>query len=222
MASVSFVASASAADRSALLADVAAFLERDPATAGRALVDLPYTTEVMWAARRTIEPGTTGVVTSVNLNRGGVPKPPVNGSRILRLGLDGDGHTEPEPMHGGVDGAVCLYAQEAIERVREDGHQAFPGAYGENLTLLGIDWAALQPGYRLAFGEGRDSDGGALIELVKHAAPCQTIAHWFTERHIARISGKVYPEDARWYARVLREGPVTPGMAVRVERNAEA
>ena len=26
----------------------------------------------------------------------------------------------------------------------------------------------------------------------------------------------VQPEDARWYARVLREGPVAPGMAVRV------
>jgi tetratricopeptide (TPR) repeat protein len=31
----------------------------------------------------------------------------------------------------------------AIARVAADGHQAFPGAYGENLTLEGLDWGAL-------------------------------------------------------------------------------
>ena len=128
--------------------------------------------------------------------------------------------------------AVCLYAQEAIERVREDGHAAFPGAYGENLTLLGIDWASLRAGDRLAIGdggEGEDGGGedgrgdsgedgvepGALLELTRRAGPCQTIAHWFLERRIARISPTLNPDDARWYARVLREGPVAPGMAVR-------
>ncbi len=110
---------------------------------------------------------------------------------------------------------MCLYAQEAIERVRADGHAAFPGAYGENLTLLGIDWGALVAGDRLALGEGEDA---VLLELVKHAAPCQTIAHWFSERRIARINGTVNPQDARWYARVLREGPVAAGMPVRVQR----
>jgi MOSC domain-containing protein YiiM len=130
------------------------------------------------------------------------------------MGLDIDAHHEPEPIHGGLNGAVCLYAQEAVERVRADGHAAFPGAYGENLTLLGIDWADLAEGDRLDLGDGM----GPLLELVNHAAPCQTIAHWFTEGRIARISGKVNPRDARWYARVLREGPVAPRMAVRVVR----
>ena len=99
--------------------------------------------------------------------------------------------------------------------MRADGHVAFPGAYGENLTLLGVDWAALAPGDRLAIGDGEDA---VLLELVKHAAPCQTIAHWFIERRIARIAGTVNPQDARWYARVLNEGPVAAGMPVRVER----
>ncbi len=214
-ASVSYVAAASPEVRAQVLDEVAAFLREDPLTAGRSELELPYDTEVLWAERRTIEPGLAGVVASVNANAGGVPKPPVAGARVLTLGLDVDAHSEPPPIHGGPDGAVCLYAQEAVERVRADGHAAFPGAYGENLTLLGIDWGALVPGDRLAVGDGADA---LLLELVKHAAPCQTIAHWFDERRIARISGQVTPQDARWYARVLREGWVAAGMAVRVER----
>lgn len=212
MASISHVAAAEPAVRARLLADLDALLRTDPDTAGSDMIDLPYDTLVMWATRRSPLPGDVGIVASVNANSGGVPKPPIAGTRILALGLEGDGHHEPVPVHGGPDAAVSLYAQEAIERVRADGHAAFPGAYGENLTLLGLDWAALRPGDRLELG---DADEGALLELVKHASPCQTIAHWFVDGRIARISQKTHPEDARWYARVLREGRVAPGMTVR-------
>jgi MOSC domain-containing protein YiiM len=156
-------------------------------------------------------PGRTGRVHQVNVSTGGVPKLPVSGTQVRRLGLDGDGHTEPEPIHGGELQAVSLYSVEAIARVAADGHQAFPGAYGENLTLEGIEWSTLGPGDRLAIGAG-----GLLVELTKYAAPCQTIAHWFVDRQIARISPKIHPEDARWYARVVVEGPVATGDTVEV------
>ena len=213
VASVSYIAAAEPGARAGILSEVAELLARDPATAGRATVDLPYTTEIMWAERSSPAPSTAGIVASVNVNAGGVPKPPVDGTRIVRPGLEGDGHDEPEPVHGGPDQAVSLYSQEAIERVRIDGHAAFPGAYGENLTLLGIDWSLLHTGDRLVIGGDED---GVILELTEHAAPCQTIAHWFVDRRIGRISPTAHPEDARWYARVLREGPVTPGMAVRL------
>lgn len=158
-----------------------------------------------------------GRVASVNVSPGGVPKLPVASAWVGRLGLDVDAHNEPEPMHGGPDQAVCLYSVEAIERVAADGHQAFPGAYGENLTLEGIDWGRLSPGDILAIGED-----GLTLELNAHAAPCQTIAHWFTDRRIARISPMIHPEDARWYARVLVEGPVAPGDRVEVERAGDS
>ena len=48
----------------------------------------------------------------------------------------------------------------------------------------------------------------------------ERIAHWFVDRRIARISPKLHPEDARWYARVLAEGPVEPGDRVEVNRIA--
>jgi MOSC domain-containing protein YiiM len=155
------------------------------------------------------------VVTSVHRNHGGVPKGAVDGTRVLLGGLDGDSHAEPQPVHGGPDQAVCLYAQEAIERVRDDGHQAFPGAYGENLVLLGIEWERLRTGDRLRIGHGADD---VELELTRQAAPCQTIAHWFDQGEIGRISPRTHPQDARWYARVVVEGPVAPGMPVRLEQ----
>lgn len=211
--SISTVASLEPAAREALIADLRALLVSDPATKGRDEVDLPYTTRLSVARRLAPTPGREGLIASVNRNDGGVPKVPIDGARIGGAGLEGDRHREPEPVHGGIDQAVCLYAQEAVERVRADGHQAFPGSYGENLTLLGIDWAVLEPGDRLAIG---DPDTGPLLELTKPAAPCQTQAHWFHEARIARISHKVHPQDARWYARVLREGDVAPRMPVLV------
>lgn len=151
-----------------------------------------------------------GRVVSVNVNKGGVPKLPVTEQWVGRLGLADDRHIEPEPSHGGVDQAVCLYSMEAIGRLVAEGHNAFPGAFGENLTIEGIELDAIGPGDRLAIG-----DGGLAIEITWHAAPCTKQAQWFSDGRFARISGKTNPPDARWYAKVLSEGPVRPGDAVR-------
>jgi MOSC domain-containing protein YiiM len=156
-------------------------------------------------------PGRSGRVHQVSVSRGGVPKLPVARAEVHLLGVEGDGHHEPEPTHGGVDQAVLLYCVEAIARVAADGHTAFPGAYGENLTLEGLDWASLAAGDRLAIGEG-----GLEVELTKPCPPCATLEHFFADGRIARISHKVCPEDTRWFARVLREGPVAPGDPVEV------
>ena len=145
-------------------------------------------------------------VASVNISPGGVPKLPVEAAWVGSRGLAGDGHNEPEPSHGGPEQAVCLYSVESIARVAADGHTAFPGAFGENLTLVGIELLSLASGDRLAIG-----DAGVVIQLTKRSEPCQTIAHWFVNRGIARIGSPQHPEDARWYARVLHEGPVRTG-----------
>jgi MOSC domain-containing protein YiiM len=81
-----------------------------------------------------------GRVVSVNVSPGGLPKLPVGSAWVGTLGLDADGHESPN--HGGPTAAVCLYAVEALAWVAADGHVAFPGAYGENLTLEGIDWGS--------------------------------------------------------------------------------
>ena len=147
-----------------------------------------------------------GRIASVNISHGGVPKLPVPEAWVGTRGLTGDGHHEPEPSHGGPEQAVCLYSVESIDRVSADGHTAFPGAFGENLTLAGIELASLSSGDRLTIG-----DGGLVIQLTRRSEPCQTIAHWFVDGRIARIGSPQHPEDTRWYARVLQEGPVRAG-----------
>ncbi|MCI0582913.1 MAG: MOSC domain-containing protein [Chloroflexi bacterium] len=150
-----------------------------------------------------------GRVASVNVSPGGLPKLPVVSAWVGTLGLDADGHDSPN--HGGPTAAVCLYSTEAIARVAGDGHEAFPGAYGENLTLEGIDLGALGPGDRLVIG-----GDGLELELTRDAAPCTKQERWFVDGAIERISAKRFPADARWYARVLVEGRVEVGDAVEV------
>lgn len=208
VASLSHVAAMDEGPRRVLLAEVEALLRDHPDTRGLDTLDLRYRTDVFWAERRGEAPGREGIVASVNTSPAGVPKRPVHGARVHRLGVEGDGHTYAG--HGGEDAAVCLLAQEAIERMRGDGHELFTGAVGENLTLLGLDWGALRAGDRLVFG------GGLELQLTEYATPCQTIAHWFVKRRIARIGQKTNSQDARWYARVRTEGTVAPGDTVRL------
>lgn len=132
-------------------------------------------------------------------------------------GVEGDRHRQPEPMHGTVAQAACLLAFEAIERIRADGHQAFPGAYGENLTIAGLEWGGLRHGDRLRIG---DDAVGPLLELTDYATPCDTQAQWFLEGRTGRISHRKHPEDARWYARVVEEGDVAAGDKVHQIRSA--
>lgn len=218
VASISYVAAMPANQREVVLAEVRALLATDPETAGADVIELPYRAHIYWTRPRALptEPS-TGLVVSVNVSPGGVPKVPIAGTHIRALGLEGDAHRLPPPAHGGPLQAVCLYAVEAIERLRAEGHQAFPGAQGENLTLAGIDWGALQGGDRLRFG-----DGGPVLELTHFATPCQNQAQWFLEGRIGRISARAYPEDTRWYASVVEEGPVAPGDRVELIRNAVA
>ena len=150
-----------------------------------------------------------GRVVSVNVSASGVPKLPIAGAWVGSLGLDGDGHASPN--HGGPIAAVCLYSTEAIARVLADGHEAFPGAYGENLTIEGLDWGALVAGDVIEIG-----DDGVILELTQNAAPCAKQARWFVDGQIERISAKRFPKDARWYARVLAEGRVETGDRVEV------
>ena len=153
--------------------------------------------------------GSCGQIASINVSHpGGVPKRPIDRTVITTRGLIGDGQRTKEPVHGGPEKAVCLFGVEQIRRVNADGHHLYPGAIGENLTLSGLDLGGLASGDRLRIG---DPATGPIIQLSDPAAPCKNIAGSFEDWRIARVSHKVRPEDSRWYARVLREGPVVSG-----------
>ena len=216
VASISYIAAMSESRRQAVIDQVRELLATDAETAGSDVVELPYSANIYWTRARAVPAGpSTGLVASVNISAGGVPKHPIAGARIHWRGLEGDRHDKPEPIHGTPEQAVCLYAFEAIERVRADGHQAFIGAYGENITILGLDWGGLRRGDRLRIGEA-----GPLLHLTDFATPCDTQQRWFVDGRYGRISGRKHPEDARWYASVVEQGYVAPGDEVRLIRTA--
>jgi MOSC domain-containing protein YiiM len=158
--------------------------------------------------------GARGAVASVNVSfPGGVPKGPIARTTIGRLGLAGDGQRTKPPTHGGTEKAVCLFSLEQIARVNADGHDLYPGAIGENLTVAGLDLGGLAAGDVLAIGSRAD---GPVIQLTEPANPCKNIAASFAGWRIARVSATVRPEDSRWYARVLREGAVAVGDAIEL------
>lgn len=148
-----------------------------------------------------------GRVVQVNVSDGGVPKRPVAGARVTRGGLSGDRQRDLR-YHGGPERAVCLLALEVIERLRAEGHPIEAGSTGENLTLAGLDWAALARGSRLRF------EGGVELEVTGFAAPCPNIAGSFEGGGFARLDARRHPGEARLYCRVLAEGEVRAGEGV--------
>ena len=145
----------------------------------------------------------------LNCSAGGVPKLPVREADLTPLGLVGDkqAHTR---FHGGPERAVCLYALELILRLQAEGHPIYPGSIGENITIVNLDWARLQPGVRLALGDK------AVIEISSYTVPCKNIAASFVDGNFKRIAQTAHPGEARLYARVLQTGSLRVGQSLRI------
>lgn len=150
----------------------------------------------------------TGVLHSINVSQGGVPKLPVPAAQIRTTGVEGDRQDDLR-FHGGPDRAVCLYSLDLIEALQGEGHPIRPGMIGENLTLHGIDWTEIRPEARIEIGD-------VILEITRATTPCHKIAGAFSDREFTRVSQKVHPGWSRYYARVLREGVVTVGDRVTV------
>lgn len=153
-------------------------------------------------------PGEARVVQVNVAPEGGVPKRPVVAALLTAHGVAGDRQLDLK-HHGGPERAVCLFASERIAALAAEGHPIAPGTTGENLTIAGLDWDALQAGDRLAVADG------VLLEISGPAPPCRTIAGSFLDGKFGRISDKSHPGWSRLYARVLVEGLVREGAPVR-------
>jgi len=149
-------------------------------------------------------------VYQINVSDGGVPKRPLLEAMISKTGVAGD-RQENLKFHGGPDRALCLYSQELIERLQDEGHSIEAGSSGENLTLAGLDWEKLKPGDRLQVGPD------VHVEIMSYTTPCDKNARWFRDGDYKRVSHKKNPGWSRLYAKVLHEGVVRPGDAVTVE-----
>jgi len=154
-------------------------------------------------------------VFQINISHGGVPKKPVRAAAIKHRGVEGDSQSDTK-NHGGVDRAVCLYSLERILALQDEGHPAYPGALGENITVAGLDWDEVKPGVKLRLG------ADALLEIVSYTAPCAKIKASFVGGLIGRLAQENHPGWARVYARVLKTGMVTTGASVEIVREEGA
>ncbi|HET7632602.1 MAG TPA: MOSC domain-containing protein [Gemmatimonadaceae bacterium] len=142
-------------------------------------------------------------VESLNISDGGVPKRAVPKARVTAAGMVGDRQRDLR-SHGGPDRALCVWAAELIEALRAEGHPIRAGDAGENLTLRGVNWAAMQAGARFRVGTVE-------AEVTGFTTPCDNLRPFFIEQRFSRISHKVHPGWSRVYARVLVEGEVAVG-----------
>jgi MOSC domain-containing protein YiiM len=149
-----------------------------------------------------------GVVHAINVSNGGVPKLPRESCFVGVNGLEGDRQRDLR-YHGGPERAVCLYSLDLIRALQAEGHSIEPGSIGENLTVTEVDWARMVPGTQVEVG-------AVVLQLTDYAAPCSNIARSFERRQYARVNQKVHAGWSRLYARVLTEGTLRVGDALRI------
>lgn len=155
-----------------------------------------------------------GYIEQVSVSGGGVPKWAVDETWIGPLGLDGDEHRYTV-RHGGPLKAVLMLSAEVLAALREEGFEVIAGSLGENLTISGIDFAALRS--RMRFRAG-----GSVLELTQLRQPCATLDVY--NRRGLRIQNRLYdslckagdatsPHWAKggFYASVVQPGFVRPG-----------
>ncbi|AHY46616.1 hypothetical protein RradSPS_1333 [Rubrobacter radiotolerans] len=140
----------------------------------------------------------------------GIFKEPRRGPVLVRRsGLDGDAIVDAA-NHGGPDQAVYVFSLEDYRWwSREVGRELLPGTFGENLTVAGVESAALNVGDRLLVGRE------VVLEVTAPRIPCGTLS--------ARMGDRLFPKKFRaaerpgFYCRVLQTGEVRAGDAVALE-----
>ncbi len=159
-----------------------------------------------------------GILYQINISNGGVPKHSVATAKVTSERLVGDNWSWEG--HGGKEQAICLYAQECLDVLVQQGFAVFPGALGENFTTRGIDYHLVRIGDLWRVG------AEVRMRITKIRGPCGTIrkayspdakkgegieaAMWDSEVK----KGNVHTEKwgmTGFYAEIVKEGSVTKG-----------
>ena len=154
-------------------------------------------------------PHEIGSVSHLAVSGGGVPKVGVEQFEVGWSGAVGDRQADRR-HHGRPFQALCLWSGDVIDALRGEGHPIEPGLAGENVTVVGVDWARLRPGTIVGIGT-------VVGEISSHATPCAKNADWFHDRAFRRIDHDEHAGWSRLYATVLRPGAVRQGDRFEVE-----
>ena len=136
-------------------------------------------------------------------------KEPVAGRvAVRRLNIDGDSQGSPK-NHGGPDMAVYVFGHENYAFwERELGRELPFGAFGENLTVTGLDEGAVAIGDIFRIGTAR-------FQVTEPRTPCHKLAMKFEDPDLPRrfaATGHV-----GFYFRVLTEGEIGAGDKIIAE-----
>jgi MOSC domain-containing protein YiiM len=149
-----------------------------------------------------------GQVQALGHTQSGIAKRPVSGpQRVERLGLVGDQQADLR-VHGGEDKAVHCYAWAHYPHWRGIVSDAAwldtPGAFGENLSLEGVDEHGVCVGDHWRIGS-------ALLVVTQGRQPCFKLnLHFGVADMASRVQSSL---RAGWYLRVLEPGWLAAGDA---------
>ncbi|UOR13431.1 MOSC domain-containing protein [Halobacillus amylolyticus] len=137
-------------------------------------------------------------------------KKPIDEPVYLRfLNFSGDEQADKK-NHGGADQAVCLYPAQHYRHFEKVYGLKFPyPSFGENITVEGIDEWGTNIGDVFSLGE-------AEVQVTKPRKPCYIIAR---THGIDDFPGRLTKTGfTGFYLRVLKEGKVTQGDAMRLKQ----
>ena len=151
--------------------------------------------------------------------RGGRPvmsaigKAPVAGRvRVAGVNLEGDDQADRR-VHGGPDKAVYAYAAEDTAWWAEGLRRELgPGAFGENLTVEGVDVTGAVIGERWRVGTVE-------LEVCQPRQPCMKLARRFDDLLMVRRFALACRPGA--YLRIVTEGEIGVGDAITVTDRPE-
>jgi MOSC domain-containing protein YiiM len=143
-----------------------------------------------------------------SVERTAIWKAPVEGRVAVRgVNVEGDDQAD-RSVHGGPDKAVYAYAgEDTAWWERELGRALGPGAFGENLTLAGVDVTDALIGERWRIGS-------VLLEVSQPRIPCWKLGKRMSDSLFLKRFADAGRPGA--YLRIAGEGELAGGDAVEI------
>jgi MOSC domain-containing protein YiiM len=140
--------------------------------------------------------------------RSAIGKAPVDGRvRVAGVNVEGDDQADRR-VHGGPDKAIYAYAREDTAWWEgELGRELGPGAFGENLTVEGIDDSGAVIGERWRLGTVE-------LEVCQPRFPCFKLGLRFGDPLMLKRFTQAERPGA--YLRIVREGEIGTGDTIDV------